>query len=183
MVRISPHPHPVNHPQPQPPPSHPHPPHPTPSQLGAAVDSFYIHECNESVPSIAETQIFQNWTLSPTRLPPSKIGDFSFSVRQSVCGKNRVRSVSSTIIAGSISYLYISSTNINQSELFPSIFPWTSTSCPLYYLNLWPRPWSWPCILRWDALLTDVAYKWLSLDDEMSPWQPNNCFGNGNKPA
>ena len=36
---------------------------------------------------------------------------WSHLVRLSVCGQNRVRSVSSTILAGSISYLHILSTN------------------------------------------------------------------------
>ena len=50
------------------------------------------------------------WTPSPTKFKVGHIG-FTLSVRVSVCGRDHVRSVSSTILGGCISYLWIFSCN------------------------------------------------------------------------
>ena len=74
------------------------------------------------------------------------------SVRPSVCGQNRVRSVSSTILAESISYLHISSSNFRRCVTckgyceipkFPKIenFWQIFWICNFYFVLLWHGIW------------------------------------------
>ena len=57
------------------------------------------------------------WVIIPsasTKLKGGILVSHCPSVRLSVCGQNRVRSVSSTILVGSISYLHILSSNLRR---------------------------------------------------------------------
>ena len=61
------------------------------------------------------------------------------SVRLSVCGQNRVRSVSSTILNGSISYLHILSSNFRRCVACKARFKIRKFEF-FYYALLYPKP-------------------------------------------
>ena len=71
------------------------------------------------------------------------------SVRLSVCGQNRVCSVSSRILIGSISYLHILSSNFRRCVACNAHFKIQKFEILAIFLNLW----LWLCLLlTWDPI-------------------------------
>ena len=71
------------------------------------------------------------------------------SVRLSVCGQNRVRSVSSRMLIGSISYLHILSSNFRRCVACNAHFKIQKLEILAIFLNLW----LWlSLLLTWDPI-------------------------------
>ena len=88
---------------------------------------------------------FINYTPASTKLKGGILVSPFLSVRLSVCGQNCVRSVSSTILVGSISYLHILSSNLRRCVMCNVCFKMRKCEILMNSLNL---------LLTWDP-------KWL----------------------
>ena len=114
---------------------------------------------------------------TPPPPPSTKLKGGYTGITLSVCGQNRFRSVSSTILVGSISYLHILSSNfrkcvacnvrfkVKKLKKFnvDFVFFWQRSQCPIQVRQLLPRGLLFPtsCFhLFWKNILSAMYVDW-----------------------